>query len=222
AQRDRPQPARTGHRVGHDQRSPQERGAHRREHRREAHPTVSRHARRAVSARHQTHTHRSGGRRPRPRNRQKHHPSTRRNPHPHPPGRRRTSRHRATTRRATAHWQMTIRGIAGRPPKPRTGANRTPTRFSNAQRFIVAISRSRQRRTRSPIFGADVVSSGSSPSESSAKGAQVAALHFWFPISPHAQVWNRFWNNQTLARTTVGAALASGSLVEIEADARRG
>ena len=40
AQRDRPQPARTGHRVGHDQRSPQERGAHRREHRREAHPTV--------------------------------------------------------------------------------------------------------------------------------------------------------------------------------------
>ena len=40
AQRDRPQPARTGHRLGHDQRSPQECGAHRREHRREAHPTV--------------------------------------------------------------------------------------------------------------------------------------------------------------------------------------
>ena len=40
AQRDRPQPARTGHRVGHDQRSAQECGAHRREHRREAHPTV--------------------------------------------------------------------------------------------------------------------------------------------------------------------------------------
>src|SRR5207247_11438991 len=27
-------------------------------------------------------------------------------------GRRRTPRHRATTRRATAHWQMTIRGTA--------------------------------------------------------------------------------------------------------------
>ena len=40
AERDRPQPARTRRRVGHDQRSPQERGAHRREHRREAHPTV--------------------------------------------------------------------------------------------------------------------------------------------------------------------------------------
>ena len=37
AQRDRPQPARTGHRVGHDQRSPRDGGAHRREHRREAH-----------------------------------------------------------------------------------------------------------------------------------------------------------------------------------------
>ena len=38
--------------------SPQERGAHRREHRREAHPAVGFHARRAVSSRHQTHTHR--------------------------------------------------------------------------------------------------------------------------------------------------------------------
>ena len=39
-QRDRPQPARTRHRVGHDQRSAQECGAHRREHRREAHPAA--------------------------------------------------------------------------------------------------------------------------------------------------------------------------------------
>ena len=51
AQRDRPQPARPGHRVGHDQRSPRERGAHRREHRREAHPAAGLHARRAVPAR---------------------------------------------------------------------------------------------------------------------------------------------------------------------------
>ena len=54
AQRDRPQPARAGHRLGHDQRSPQERGAHGREHRREAHPAVGLHACRAVSARHQS------------------------------------------------------------------------------------------------------------------------------------------------------------------------
>ena len=72
------------HRVGHDQRSPQERGAHRREHRREAHPTVGFHACRAVSARHRTHTHRPRRRRPRPGDRQEHHPGTRRNPHPHP------------------------------------------------------------------------------------------------------------------------------------------
>ena len=85
AQRDRPQPARTGHRVGHDQRSPQECGAHRREHRREAHPTAGCHACRAVSSRHQTHTHRPRRCRPRPGNRQEHHPGTRRNPHPHPP-----------------------------------------------------------------------------------------------------------------------------------------
>src|SRR5205085_3172460 len=39
--------------------------------------------------------------------------SARRNPHPHPPSRRRAPRHGATTRRATAHWQMTIRGIEG-------------------------------------------------------------------------------------------------------------
>ncbi len=50
AQRDRPQPARTGHRVGHDQRSPRQRGAHRREHRREAHPTAGRHARSSRSS----------------------------------------------------------------------------------------------------------------------------------------------------------------------------
>ena len=53
AQRDRPQPARAGRRVGHDQRSPGERGAHRREHRREAHPAAGLHARRAVPARQQ-------------------------------------------------------------------------------------------------------------------------------------------------------------------------
>ena len=80
---------------------PQECGAHRREHRREAHPTVGFHACRAVSARHRTHTHRPRRCRPRPGNRQEHHPSTRRNPHPHPPGRRRAPRHGATTRRAT-------------------------------------------------------------------------------------------------------------------------
>ena len=102
AQRDRPQPARTGHRVGHDQRSPRERGAHRREHRREAHPAAGLHARRAVPARHRTHTHRPRRRRPRPGDRQEHHPSTRRNPHPHPPDRRRARRHGATTGRATA------------------------------------------------------------------------------------------------------------------------
>jgi hypothetical protein len=38
---------------------------------------------------------------------------------------------------------MTIRGIAGRPPKPRTGANRTPTRFrtrrGSSSRLVAAI-----------------------------------------------------------------------------------
>ena len=97
AQRHRPQPARTGHRVGHDQRSPRERGAHRREHRREAHPATGRHARRAVSARLQAHPHRPRRGRPRPGDRREHHPSTRRNPHAHPPGRRGALRHRATT-----------------------------------------------------------------------------------------------------------------------------
>jgi two-component system, OmpR family, sensor histidine kinase VanS len=42
-------------------------------------------------------------RRPRPGDRQEHHPSTRRNPHPHPPGRWGALRHGATTRCATAH-----------------------------------------------------------------------------------------------------------------------
>jgi two-component system, OmpR family, sensor histidine kinase VanS len=59
--------------------------------------------------------------RPRPGNRQKHHPSTRRNPHPHPPGRWRAPCHGAATRRATAHWQMTIRGIAARPERSSQG-----------------------------------------------------------------------------------------------------
>ena len=106
---------RTRHRVGHDQRSPQECGAHRREHRREAHPTVSRHACRAVSSRHRTHPHRPRRCRPRPGTRQEHHASTRRNPDPHAPGRWRAPRHGATTRRAIARRQMTVRGIAARP-----------------------------------------------------------------------------------------------------------
>ena len=76
-------------------------GAHGREHRREALPTVGLHAWRAVSSRHRTHTHRPRRCRPRPRNRQEHHPSARRHPHPHPAGRRGPVRHGATTRRAT-------------------------------------------------------------------------------------------------------------------------
>ena len=67
------------------QRSPQERGAHGREHRRAAHPTAGRHACRAVSARLQAHTHRSRRCRPRPSHRQEHRRCPRRNPHPHPP-----------------------------------------------------------------------------------------------------------------------------------------
>src|SRR2546429_18977 len=84
AARNDPQPGRTGHRVGHDQRSPEERRPPRREPRRQARPTAPSPASRAISARHQTHTHRPRGRRSRPRNREKHHPSTRRDPHPHP------------------------------------------------------------------------------------------------------------------------------------------
>ena len=52
------------------------------------------------------------GCRPRPGNRQEHHPSTRRNPHPRPPGRRRAPRHGSTTRRATADGHMTNQGSA--------------------------------------------------------------------------------------------------------------
>ncbi len=88
----------TGHRVDRDQRPLQGCGAHRREHRREAHPTVGLHACRAVSSRHRTHTHRPLRRRPRPGNREEHHPSARRHPHPHPPGRWGALRHGATTR----------------------------------------------------------------------------------------------------------------------------
>jgi two-component system, OmpR family, sensor histidine kinase VanS len=65
-------------------------------------PTVRFHSRRAVSARQQTHTHRPRRCRPRPGNRQKHHPSTRRNADPHPPAHRRAPCHRAITRRTTA------------------------------------------------------------------------------------------------------------------------
>ena len=86
--------------------APRERGAHGREHRREAHPAAGLHARRAVPARHRTHPHRPRRCRPRPGDRQEHHPSTRRNPHPHSPGRRRALRHGATPRRAIAQRQM--------------------------------------------------------------------------------------------------------------------
>jgi len=44
-----------------------------------------------------------------------------RNPHHRPPLRRRAPRHSAATRRATAHWQMTIRGIAARPERNSQG-----------------------------------------------------------------------------------------------------
>ncbi len=60
---------------------------------------------RAVPPRHRTHTRRPRGRRPRPGDRQEHHPGTRRGPHPHAPGRRRALRHGAATRRAIGHWR---------------------------------------------------------------------------------------------------------------------
>ena len=88
-----------GHRLGHDQRSAQACGAHRREHRREAHPAIGRHACRAVSSRHQTHTRRPRRCRPRPGDRQEHHPGTRRNAHPHAPTRRRAARLGSAARR---------------------------------------------------------------------------------------------------------------------------
>ena len=61
-----------GTRVGHHQRSAHECGAHRGEHRREAQPTTRLHARRAVPARHPTHTRRPGRCRPRPGHRPDH------------------------------------------------------------------------------------------------------------------------------------------------------
>ncbi len=67
-----------------------------------AHPTIGLDARRAVSARRSAHPLRPLGRRPRPRDRQEHHPGTRRDPHPHPSGRRGAVRHGATTGRAAA------------------------------------------------------------------------------------------------------------------------
>lgn len=78
---------------------------------REAHPAPGFHAGRAVSARRQTRAHRSRRGRPRPGDRQEHHPSTRRNPQPHPPSRRRALRHGATTRGATADC-LTNRQVA--------------------------------------------------------------------------------------------------------------
>ncbi len=99
AERDRPQPARTGHRVGHDQRSPRRVrcSPSRTPARSSPHSSVATLAE-PFRSRHQTHTHRPRGRRPRPGNRQEHHPGTRRNAHPHPPRRRRAPRHGATTR----------------------------------------------------------------------------------------------------------------------------
>ena len=77
---------------------PEQRGAHRREHRRAAHPAGGRHAHRAVPARHRTHPHRPRRRRPRPGHRQQHHPGPRRHPHPDPPACRRAPRHGGTPR----------------------------------------------------------------------------------------------------------------------------
>ena len=92
-------------------RSPRECGAHGREHRREAHPTVGVHAWRAVSSRYRTYTHRPRGCRPRAGDRQEHRPSTRRNPHPHAPARWGALRHGATPRRAAARRRVTSRDI---------------------------------------------------------------------------------------------------------------
>ena len=94
---------------------PKTRGTHCREHRREAHPTVRCHARRAVSSRHQTHTHRPRRRRSRPGHRQEHHPSTRRNPHPHPPRRWWALRHGETPRRASARRSHAQPDVASLP-----------------------------------------------------------------------------------------------------------
>ena len=65
-------------------------------------------------SRHRTHTHRPRRCRPRPGNRQEHHPGTRRNPHPHPPGRRRAPRHGAT---AGGHVHGRTVGSSSRRPE---------------------------------------------------------------------------------------------------------
>ena len=78
--------------------APRVRRAHGREHRREAHPAAGLDTHRTVPARHRTHPQRPRRCRPRPGDRQEHHPSTRRNTHPRPPPRRRAPRHGATTR----------------------------------------------------------------------------------------------------------------------------
>ena len=97
-------------------------------------PQIGCHACRAISARHRTHTHRPHRCRPRTGNRQKHHPSTRRNPHPLPPGSRRAPRHRATTRRATAHGQVTIRGVSIAMDQLRPAAFGSGVRRGNSHR----------------------------------------------------------------------------------------
>jgi two-component system sensor histidine kinase VanS len=89
---------------------------------------------RAVSSRHQAHTHRARRCRPRPGDRQQHHPSARRNPHPHPPRRRRAPRHGATTRRAARSRLAPHRSWR---PRDRRGSRAT------ARSFVV---RSRVRR----------------------------------------------------------------------------
>ena len=80
-------------------------------------PPVGFHARRAVSARHRTHTHRPRRSRPRPGDRREHHASTRREPHPRPARRRRAPRHGATTCRTAADRYM--RWESPRPNRPR-------------------------------------------------------------------------------------------------------
>ena len=87
-------------------------------------PQIGRDARRAVSARHRAHTHRPRRRRPRPGDRQEHHPGTRRNPHPRAAARRRAPRHGATTGGAPRLHQH--RGpLAGWPTFPRARRNLT-------------------------------------------------------------------------------------------------
>ena len=80
-------------------------------------PTVGFHARRALSARHRTHTHQSRRSWPWPGDRQEHHASTQREPHPRPPRRRRAPRHGATTCRTAADRYM--RWESPRPNRPR-------------------------------------------------------------------------------------------------------